>query len=139
MRLLRLEEYGPCLVSQGYSSVQEVATISIEDLEDTGFYRLGHQKRLTLGIRKLKELSRSGSCPPAPPVRAQEYYHPSTLPQYMPQSQEIHVQHPAQPLAVKQGSFSSFSSPFPARKMVNVPVEHHHYHQDQFNRSDIAQ
>ena len=58
MRLLRLEEYGPCLVSQGYSSVQEVATISIEDLEDTGFYRLGHQKRLTLGIRKLKDLSR---------------------------------------------------------------------------------
>ena len=33
MRLLRLEEYGPCLVSQGYSTVQEVATISIEDLE----------------------------------------------------------------------------------------------------------
>ena len=33
LRLLRLEEYGPCLVSQGYSSVQEVATISIEDLE----------------------------------------------------------------------------------------------------------
>ena len=33
LRLLRLEEYGPCLVSQGYSSVQEVSTISIEDLE----------------------------------------------------------------------------------------------------------
>ena len=33
LRLLRLEEYGPCLVSQGYSTVQEVATISIEDLE----------------------------------------------------------------------------------------------------------
>ena len=138
--MLRLEEYGPCLVSQGYSSVQEVATISIEDLEDTGFYRLGHQKRLTLGIRRLKELSRSGSCPPAPPVRSQEYYpHPSTLPQqpqYMPQSQEIHVPHPAQPMAVKQGSFSSFSSPFPSRKMVSLPVEHHHYH-DQFNRSDL--
>ena len=33
LRLLRLEEYGPSLMSQGYGSVQEVATISIEDLE----------------------------------------------------------------------------------------------------------
>merc|ERR1719187_1799109 len=59
LRLLRLEEYGPSLMSQGYGSVQEVATISIEDLEDTGFYRLGHQKRLVLGIRKVKDLSRN--------------------------------------------------------------------------------
>ena len=33
LRLLRLEEYGPSLMSQGYATVQEVATISIEDLE----------------------------------------------------------------------------------------------------------
>ena len=33
LRLLRLEDYGPSLVSQGYATVQEVATISIEDLE----------------------------------------------------------------------------------------------------------
>ena len=33
LRLLRLEEYGPSLMSQGYGTVQEVATISIEDLE----------------------------------------------------------------------------------------------------------
>ena len=44
LRLLRLEEYGPCLVSQGYATVQAVATISIEDLEDTvvsTVYRVG--------------------------------------------------------------------------------------------------
>ena len=64
LRLLRLEEYGPCLVSQGYTSVSEAATISIEDLEDTGFYRLGHQKRLTLAIRRLKELGRGAAATP---------------------------------------------------------------------------
>ena len=87
LRLLRLEEYGPCLVSQGYSSVSEAATISIEDLEDTGFYRLGHQKRLTLAIRRLKELGRGGggARPPHPP----DYYS-----RYVAQSQEIHVQVP---------------------------------------------
>merc|ERR1719219_1834973 len=91
LRLLRLEEYGPCLVSQGYSTVQEVATISIEDLEDTGFYRLGHQKRLTLGIRRLKEVS-----------RGRGYTQPSQQPQYIPQNQEISS------LSVKTGQFSSF-------------------------------
>ena len=57
LRLLRLEEYRPSLVSQGYNNLQEITTISIEDLEDIGFYRLGHQKRLTLGIRRLKEMT----------------------------------------------------------------------------------
>ena len=134
LRLLRLEEYGPCLESQGYSAVQEVATISIEDLEDTGFYRLGHQKRLTLGIRRLKELSRGGGGltsrqPQAHPPS--EYYGGGHSPQYIAQSAEIRVD--AAPLAVKPGSFSSFSSPYPQRKMGpgpgQVTVEHHHYGQ----------
>ena len=62
LSLLRLEEYLPrwksqtrskkspfpffSLREQGYTTVHQVATINIEDLEDTGFYRLGHQKRL---------------------------------------------------------------------------------------------
>ena len=89
LRLLRLEEYGPCLVSQGYATVQAVATISIEDLEDTvvstvyyvrcyrvlqGFYRLGHQKRLVLGIRRLKELGRAGG---RPQLHHQLHYQPT--------------------------------------------------------------
>ena len=132
LRLLRLEEYGPCLVSQGYTSVSEAATISIEDLEDTGFYRLGHQKRLTLAIRRLKELGRGGggARPPHPP----DYYS-----RYVAQSQEIHVQvpdtpHPtrvlhvthvqAAPLAVKPGSFSSFSSPYPGRKLGGEQLQY---------------
>jgi len=117
LRLLRLEEYGPSLMSQGYGSVQEVATISIEDLEDTGFYRLGHQKRLVLGIRKVKDLSRN-----RPP--AFEYYQQQQQQQFQHQNQEIPLPS-AQPQNIKPGGFSSFqqtttqqqSSPFPTRKL----------------------
>ena len=35
--------------------------ISVEDLEDIGFYKLGHQKRLMLAIKKLKELMAKSS------------------------------------------------------------------------------
>lgn len=56
MTWLRLEDYLPTLVDQGYRGVKDALTISVEDLEDIGFYRLGHQKRLLLGIRRVKEL-----------------------------------------------------------------------------------
>lgn len=116
LRLLRLEEYGPSLMSQGYATVQEVATISIEDLEDTGFYRLGHQKRLVLGIRKVKDLSRNRT-------PAYDYYQQQQQ-QFQLQNQEIPLPS-VQPLNIKTGGFSSFqqtsqqqqSSPFPSRKL----------------------
>jgi hypothetical protein len=56
MMVLRLEQYLPALRSQGYHSVEDALSISIEDLEDIGFYQLGHQKRLLLGIRRVKDL-----------------------------------------------------------------------------------
>lgn len=56
MHLLRLNQYTGTLLSQGYQSVKDVLSISIEDLEDIGFYMLGHQKRLLLGIKRVKEL-----------------------------------------------------------------------------------
>ena len=49
---LRLGGYLGALRSQGYQSVQDALSISIEDLEDIGFYQLGHQKRLLLGLRE---------------------------------------------------------------------------------------
>ena len=74
LRLLRLEEYLPRLRQQGYQSLHQVLlnltfmtvlfllsqviNINIEDLEDAGFYKLGHQKRLVLGVKKLASLLR---------------------------------------------------------------------------------
>ena len=57
LRLIRLESYIQTLISQGFTTVQQMITISVEDLEDIGFYKLGHQKRLMLAIKKVKELS----------------------------------------------------------------------------------
>ena len=62
MHSLNLDQYIQPLLSQGYNSVKDVLAISIEDLEDVGFFMLGHQKRLLLGIKRIKEL-RSGKKP----------------------------------------------------------------------------
>ena len=69
MHILNLAMYTNNLVEQGYTTVKDVLSISIEDLEDIGFFMLGHQKRLLLGIRRVKEL-KSGR---RPSVMTQEY------------------------------------------------------------------
>merc|ERR1719225_1909772 len=46
LHCIRLDQYIPALRSQSYNSVKDILSISIEDLEDIGFYMLGHQKRL---------------------------------------------------------------------------------------------
>ena len=56
LRLIRLESYTASLQAQGYSHIQQVLRVSVEDLEDIGFYMLGHQKRLLLGIKRIREL-----------------------------------------------------------------------------------
>lgn len=119
LRLLRLEEYHSGLVAQGYTSIHQVATINIEDLEDTGFYRLGHQKRLVLAIRRVKDLSRGTS-------QQQQSFTPYTN-KYQPQEMSLQS---GRPIGGKTGGFSSFqhpeshsvsSSPFPSRKVQGPP------------------
>ena len=70
MHILNLTMYTGNLMEQGYTTVKDVLSISIEDLEDIGFFMLGHQKRLLLGIKRVKEL-RSGK---RPSVVSQEYH-----------------------------------------------------------------
>lgn len=69
MHILNLAMYTNNLAEQGYTTIKDVLSISIEDLEDIGFFMLGHQKRLLLGIKRVKEL-RSGR---RPSVMPQEY------------------------------------------------------------------
>ncbi|XP_011313137.1 uncharacterized protein ckn isoform X1 [Fopius arisanus] len=59
LRLLRLEEYLGALHQQGMRSVEDVTTLTWEDLEDIGIVRLGHQKKLVLAIKRVKDI-RSG-------------------------------------------------------------------------------
>ncbi|XP_046659983.1 uncharacterized protein LOC124353947 isoform X2 [Homalodisca vitripennis] len=65
LRLLRLEEYGAALGCQGYSTIQDVTQLTWEDLEDIGIVKLGHQKRILLAIKRVKDL-RAGKVFPPP-------------------------------------------------------------------------
>ena len=56
LHLVRLMEYRGLLANQGYLTIDDLTQISIEDLEDVGIYRLGHQKRLLLSIKRAKDL-----------------------------------------------------------------------------------
>lgn len=66
---LGLSQYYQVLVQNGYENIDFVSDISLEDLQEIGITKLGHQKKLMLGVRRLKELQRGerGSEPPQSP------------------------------------------------------------------------
>lgn len=94
MHILRLDQYIPALRSQSYNSVKDILSISIEDLEDIGFYMLGHQKRLLLGIKRVKDI-KSGKKISLPTEYEPEEVTMTSLPATLPSKQ----------------SFSSFQNP----------------------------
>lgn len=67
LRLLRLEEYGSALETQGYSTIDDVTQLTWEDLEDIGIVKLGHQKRLLLAIKRVKDIKAGKSFIPHSP------------------------------------------------------------------------
>ncbi|CAL8330870.1 unnamed protein product [Lota lota] len=66
---LGLSQYYQVLVQNGYENIDFVSDISLEDLQEIGISKLGHQKKLMLGVRRLKELQRGerGSDPALTP------------------------------------------------------------------------
>ncbi|XP_003748269.1 caskin-2-like [Galendromus occidentalis] len=54
LKLLRLDQYAPALTGQGYTTIDKVAELTWEDLEEIGIQKLGHQKKLMLAIKKVK-------------------------------------------------------------------------------------
>jgi len=56
LRLLRLEEYIPTFKAQNYHTVADVTQLAWEDLEEAGVVKLGHQKRLILAIKRVKDV-----------------------------------------------------------------------------------
>ncbi|XP_015232854.1 PREDICTED: caskin-2-like isoform X1 [Cyprinodon variegatus] len=69
---LGLSQYYQVLVQNGYENIDFVSDISLEDLQEIGISKLGHQKKMMLGVKRLKELQRgeSGSEPPQSPTSA---------------------------------------------------------------------
>lgn len=56
MRLLRLDEYIQPLLAQGYRQVRDVTQLPWEDFEDIGIVKLGHQKKLLLAMKRIKDI-----------------------------------------------------------------------------------
>ena len=56
LALLGLAEYSPSLRRQGYRTVEDVTQLTWEDLEDFGILRLGHQKKIMLAIKRVKDI-----------------------------------------------------------------------------------
>lgn len=55
---LGLPQYHKQLVSSGYDSMGLVAELTWEELQEIGVNKLGHQKKLMLGVKRLAELRR---------------------------------------------------------------------------------
>lgn len=53
---LKLSQYYVQMCRENYDSVEKVCQLTWEDLEEIGIVKLGHQKRLLLGIEKLQKL-----------------------------------------------------------------------------------
>lgn len=51
-----MEEYVQPLLAQGYQSVCDVTQLTWEDLEDIGIIKLGHQKKILLAIKRVKDI-----------------------------------------------------------------------------------
>jgi len=132
MEGLRLTSYISALRSQGYQSVQDALTISIEDLEDIGFYQLGHQKRLLLGLRRVKDLKsgkKTSRAELSVPYQPEEVTMATVVP--LSPSSSQHLQSSRQ-------SFSSFhqgpgqqDSSSQLRFPPHPDHHHHHHHLDQ--------
>lgn len=54
--MLRLDEYLQPLLTQGYRQVRDVTQLPWEDMEDIGIVNLGHQKKLLLAIKRIKDI-----------------------------------------------------------------------------------
>ncbi|XP_056266278.1 caskin-1 isoform X2 [Pseudoliparis swirei] len=63
---LGLSQYYQVLVQNGYENIDFISDISLEDLQEIGITKLGHQKKLMLGVKRLKELQRGERSSEAP-------------------------------------------------------------------------
>ncbi|XP_076271993.1 CRK like proto-oncogene, adaptor protein isoform X3 [Rhynchophorus ferrugineus] len=56
LNLLRLDEYYNAFIDQGYKTIDNVTQLTWEDLEEFGIVKLGHQKKIMLAIKRIKDI-----------------------------------------------------------------------------------
>ncbi|GAB0093917.1 uncharacterized protein DMENIID0001_091090 [Sergentomyia squamirostris] len=134
LHLLRLEEYIQPLLSQGYQSVRDVTQLTWEDLEDIGIVKLGHQKKILLAIKRVRDIiSGKWVAPPGqnhmmkieqtdelPNTTPQVYYHPDKI-----NKNDIVV------IQLRQGRGKSLES-------LEDPADRMNFRQLTFNVADAA-
>ncbi|XP_074593172.1 CRK like proto-oncogene, adaptor protein [Brevipalpus obovatus] len=85
LKIIRLEEYFDLLCQQEYDSIERVVQLTWEDFEDIGIKKLGHQKRLTLAIKRIQDLNNG--------VRRSSATHFSNLTSSIPSSSSLSSDH----------------------------------------------
>ncbi|XP_071483151.1 uncharacterized protein [Diadema antillarum] len=63
LKLLDLSTYFHTLTTNGYKTIEEMYNLTWEDLQDIGILKLGHQKKLMIGVKRLKDLKKKGWLP----------------------------------------------------------------------------
>uniref|UniRef100_A0A1I8NQ83 SAM domain-containing protein n=1 Tax=Stomoxys calcitrans TaxID=35570 RepID=A0A1I8NQ83_STOCA len=89
LQLLRLEEYLQPLLDQNYKTVRDVTQVTWEDLEDIGIVKLGHQKKILLAIKRVKDIisgkwNPGGSNPYNQQMYAKPWHQLPPTPTYLP-------------------------------------------------------
>lgn len=152
LRLLKLDEYFPRLLDQGYRQVRQVTNITWEDLDDIGILKLGHQKKFMLAIKRVQDILSGKGASTATYAPCNAYVTPvmdgfhqlshqphlrhltsSSLPYSSPQQQHTMLSHP-QPVNNSQDPHSQYqSSAVDPRHQIhrNVWPHHQHHHQQQ--------
>ncbi|XP_062304937.1 caskin-1 [Osmerus eperlanus] len=69
LSLIGLHQYYQVLVQNGYENMDFVSELSWDDLQEIGITKLGHQKKLMLAVRRLKDLQTGDGSSTPPPSR----------------------------------------------------------------------
>lgn len=113
---LRLPEYHKQLTENGYESLSSVTEMTWEGLQEIGILRLGHQKKLLLGVKRMLDLQKGytvggtmrrrmqSSLPAVPFVEASENGEPPTTPK-LQTFQNIELSKELQSALVHGGDF----------------------------------
>ncbi|TTE66786.1 Caskin-2 [Bagarius yarrelli] len=130
LSLIGLSQYCQTLVQNGYDNIDFVSDITLEDLQEIGITKLGHQKKLMLAVNRLAEPPKEEdtSIKESPPDESTSLKHQaapeSSLAQRTHQRIEGHgsSQHTAQGRGVQQANAPpSLKKPVPCNSSAHTP------------------
>ncbi|CAH1110246.1 unnamed protein product [Psylliodes chrysocephalus] len=120
LNLLRLDEYLPAFLEQNYQTVDDVTQLTWEDLEEFGIVKLGHQKKIMLAIKRIKD------------VKSGKRIHTDTNRIYATQDVLVHapvdLPSPGVPVPTVHSTFRSFHQPWEIDQTRQLQAGPHYVH-----------